>query len=263
MGTAARTGTLVVTAALLLAACSDDPEPGGPVTTTDQAGNTVVVTPTGPVTEGPDTGTATETPPPLDPVETTLPVPPDTSSETGSPSEPAVLVRISVDVPGGWTVEDLGEAEPAEPRAGEVAPHVWCLVPDYFVPAVDGCSGVVIAVSGDWLPGATGSRYEPRQTDGWRWGADPLPCPFDPEAEVGEDGSGNLAVTDADGAPLTSTDTMVGELRMRYETWRVRCTETGEAFSPQLWHVPELNVLVKDYFGSPETLAVLESLGGA
>jgi hypothetical protein len=254
---------LVLTAALLLAACSGDPEPGGPVTTTDQAGNTVVI-PTGPVTAGPDTGPVTEAPPPRDPVETTLPVPSDTEPTTAGPSEPAVLVRISVDVPGGWTVEDMGDAEPAEPRAGEVAPHVWCLVPDYFLPSVDGCSGIVIAVGGDWLPGAAGGRYEARQADGWRWGSDPLRCPFDDTTEPPpEDGSGNLAVTDSEGAPLTSTETVVGDLRMRYETWRVRCTETGETFAPQLWHVPELNVLVKDYFGSPETLAVLESLDGA
>lgn len=263
MGSGARAGTAAAAAVVLLAACSGTPDPGAPVTTTDQAGNTVVVTPTEAVTESPDETSVTATPPPEDPVETTLPVPSDTAPTTGSPAEQHVLVRISVDVPGGWTLQDLGDAQPSEPVAGEVAPHVWCLVPDYFLPEVDGCAGVVVAVGGDWLPGAAGGRYEPGQADGWRWGQEPLLCPFDPEAELADDGTGNLAVSEAEGAPLTSSDTEMGGLEMHYETWRVRCTETGESFSPQLWHVPELNVLVKDYFGSAETLAVLESLDGA
>jgi hypothetical protein len=253
-------------AGLLLAACSgsgDTADPSAPVTTTDLAGNTVVVTPTQPVTESPDDASATATPTTQDAVETTLPVPPDAGPTTGRPPQQEVLVRVSVEVPGGWSVQDLGEAELAEPVAGEVAPHRWCLVPDYFVPEVDGCAGLVVSVGGDWLPGAAGGRYEPGQTDGWRFGTEPLLCPFDPEAELAEDGTGNVVVSDAEGEPLTSRETDVGGLLMRYETWRVRCSETDEAFSPQMWHVPDLNVLVKDYFGSPDAVAVLESLDGA
>lgn len=65
----------------------------------------------------------------------------------------------------------------------------------------------------------------------------------------------------SDPAPVT-TQTEVGGLEMGYETWRARCTEGEEAFTPQLWHVPELNVLVKDYFGQPETITMLETLEG-
>lgn len=259
-------------AAVLLAACSGEEDPAT-VTTTDQAGNTVVLTPTGTPTgtEGPSrAGEVPTTDPGADPVATTLPVP----GETGTPAPPddeaattgeavaTVLTNVSVLVPAGWSVQDLGEAEAGEPVAGQVAPHRWCLVPAYAVPPVDGCSGVLVAVGGDWLPGAGGQPYEPGQVDGWRWGTEPLPCPFDPEADS-EAEEPNLAVTDAEGAPLTTTESELNGMPAVYETWRVRCSGTDDAFTPQVWHVPELNVLIKDYFGQAATGLVLEELGGS
>lgn len=263
-------GALV--AAVLVAACNGEDEPAA-VTTTDQAGNTVVVTPT-------ETPTATEDPsedggqpttePPADPVATTLPVPGDDQASipgddqdtTTGPPQQAVLTTVSVLVPPGWSVLDLGDAELAEPVAGEVAPHRWCLAPSYAVPSVDGCAGVLVAVGGDWLPGAAGQPYVPGQVDGWRWGTEPMLCPFDPEADP-EAEEPNEIVADAEGAPLTTTNTEVNGMAAVYETWRVRCTGTDDAFTPQVWQVPELNVLVKDYFGQADTGLVLDDLTGS
>lgn len=264
-------GTL--TALLLCAGCSGDDDPLT-TTTTDQVGNTVVVTHTAAPTEAPDAvdgGPTTASP---DPVPTTLPVPGDgdaapttrppagdAGSTTAAPQH-TVLTRVSLQVPGGWTVQDLGEAAAADPVPGAVAPHRWCLAPPYGVPEVDGCAGVLVAVGGDWLPGAAGQPYAEEQVDGWRWGTEPLLCPFDPEADP-EAEEPNLVVSDAEGTPLTTADTEVNGMTTHYETWRVRCTTTEDVFTPQLWHIPELNVLVKDYFGQADTGSVLESLGGA
>lgn len=72
----------------------------------------------------------------------------------------------------------------------------------------------------------------------------------------------DLAASDADGRPLTSVRTEVDGRAVHYETWRVNCTLSEFTFTPQLWHDPELDVLVKDFFGRPETALVVESLGG-
>ncbi|CAN5839486.1 hypothetical protein BH24ACT8_BH24ACT8_21770 [soil metagenome] len=251
---------VVAVAVLLCASCSEAREPA-PVTTTDQAGNTVVVTPT-PTGEVEGDGESA-TSPPTDPVATTLPVPtPDAAEVTEQPPQQAVLVRVGIDVPGGWTVQDMGETAVPAPEPGLIPPHQWCLVPSEPLPVVDGCAGVVVAVGGDWLPGAGGEPYVADQPGGWLSSTEPLLCPFDADAELYEEGEGNVVVTDSEGAPLTSTQTEVGGLEMRYETWRARCTEGEEAFTPRLWHVPELNVLVKDYFGLPGTITTLETLEG-
>lgn len=263
----ARLAAGALAAAVLLAACSGEDDGLTTVTTTDQAGNTVVVTSTvEPTTEGPGEQVAPSEAP-AHPVATTLPVPGESGAGPGddvmttAPPEHAVLTNVSVLVPAGWTVQDLGEAEAAEPVAGQVAPHRWCLTPGYAVPPVDDCAGVLVAVGGDWLPGADGQPYEPGQVDGWRWGTEQLLCPFDPEADP-EAEEPNTVVADAEGAPLTTTETEVNQLPAVYETWRVRCTATEDAFTPQVWHVPELNVLVKDYFGQADTGQILDGLTG-
>lgn len=284
-----------LTAALLLAACSggsDPPATSGPTE--------------GPAT-GAVTGDATEVP---DPVPTTLPGPggegsdgtdgsagtagPDGTEGTATTGGPAstegpdagegpgtertVLTRLEFEIPADWEVEDMGDAEAADPQAGQIPPHLWCLVPPTGLPPIDGCAGVVVAIGGDWLPGAGGSPYRHNQEGAWWSGSGEPACPFGQGAEdegeaedagEGEDGDQgeaeptDVAVTDNDGLPLTSTSTQVGEYVARYETWRVTCQEGGETFTPQLWHLPELNVLVKDYYGHPDTVAVLHGLEGA
>lgn len=255
-----RTSAVAAVAAVLVCpACTEENQPA-PVVTTDQAGRTVVVTPDPIEDADTDRQTATQ---PADPVPTTLPVPTaEASGQTQQPPEQAVLVRVRLDVPGGWTVQDMGEPVLATQRPGLVPPNQWCLVPPQPVPVLDGCAGVIVAVGGDWLPGAAGEPYAAQQESAWLASTEPLLCPFDPEAALDEEGEGNVVVTDAEGAPLTSTTTEVGGLDMRYETWRARCTTTGETFTPQLWHVPELDVLVKDYFGSPQTVPMLGTLEG-
>ncbi|WP_153395148.1 hypothetical protein [Ornithinicoccus halotolerans] len=280
--------------AMLLVACSaDEGEPDGPPGAADDEG-TATVEPTGDATELPD------------PVPTTLPGPDegsgrDDGEETAGPGAPGgdaatetpgtertVLTRLEFEIPADWEVEDMGEAQAADPQPGEIPPHQWCLVPPGDLAPVDGCGGVVVAIGGDWLPGASGSRYQPNQAGAWWAGQDEPACPFGEEAggqrdedaegaegeeggageaageaASGEDGAGGAvdpAVTANDGLPLTSQTTTVGPHVARYETWRVSCEQSGQTLTPQLWHLPELNVLVKDYYGHPDTVAVLHGL---
>lgn len=262
----AAAGTAAALAAGLVGCSTGDPDPD-PVVTTAPGGQPVTITPTPtpePTEEAEPTAIPTTLPigsDPADAVPTTLPTPSgDAATATAEPPELSSGVRL--DVPAGWTVVALGALETAGPEPGTVPPERWCLVPSYPVPEVDGCAGVVLDVGGDWLPGGAGEPYAPNQPFGWRWESEPLLCPFDEDAELDEEGEGNVVVADGDGMPLTSAETRVGELLMRYQTWRVRCSTSEEdVFTPQQWQVPGLNVLVTDVFGSPDTLIVLLSLG--
>jgi hypothetical protein len=294
-GGTVRVAALACAGVLLVGACSGDGEPTTPRLTD-------------PVRTGAEqTGDATQIP---DPVAATVTGPGDSSAtgdadaaqtgtgatadDQGPGTTRTALPRLSLDIPADWQVEDLGPAQSHSARAGQVAPHLWCLVPPEGLAPVDGCGGVVLAVGGDWLPGAGGEPYRPDQAGAWWSGLDEPACPFvqdpgapeeeedpeapeeedveapgdhDPEPAGDEDGPGldaaqppDPAATANDGRPLTSQITAVGERQVRYETWRVSCLSSGETLTPQLWHFPELNVLVKDYYGHPDTVAVLHGL---
>ncbi len=261
---------------LLCAGCSDDEtEPEQvEITTTDEAGNTTVVT-----------QDATEEPEPSQ----------DDVAATTATFISAVLkgpgkTSVALDVPQSWQIERLKVAErTAPPDPDDIAPQQWCLVPPSAPPAIDGCSGVLVAVGPDWLPGHAGAAYSLRQVEGWRSVAGPLSCPFqeggepsdvtvataDPE-EVAEDevaataeptpdeSEVDLLVTAAEGMPLTTTQTEVDGRTVTYETWRASCSlSENVVIAPQVWQDQDLGVLVRDYFGQPETVAIVESLRGA
>ncbi len=293
-----------VTAALLCAGCSGDDEPVE-VTTTDSAGRTTVIT-----QEATEEPTATEQ---GDIAQTTAAM---VSTLLEGPG-----TSVEIDLPEGWTVQELGEAErtlPPDPT--DQAPQQWCLVPPSAPPAIDGCSGVLVAVGPDWLPGHAGAAYSLRQVEGWRSTPGALACPVDedgeptdaavvtatPDDEAADDeaadgeagdeaanddnaqdgvaddgltGDGaeatappptpddsevDLLVTASEGMPLTSVESEVAGRTVTYETWRATCSlSEGVVISPQVWHDRDLNVLVRDYFGLPTTIAIVESLRAA
>lgn len=86
-------------------------------------------------------------------------------------------------------------------------------------------------------------------------------APEEPAGDPGDEAEPDLASSESDGRPLTSVRTEVDGREVHYETWRVTCTLSEFSFTPQLWHDPELDVLVKDYFGRPETALIVDSLG--
>lgn len=264
-------------AVLLVAGCSSEqaaPEPEVQVST-DPAGNPVTVT----VTPPPDTEQTTldpTLPTGSDPSAATptvlaapglpSPTPPPTGVETGEATSAPEIPEgapngITILLPQGWEALDLGAVPAPEGVVGAPA-HRWCLTPGYDLPSVDGCAGLTVSLGQDWLPGAAGGRYAPGQDGGWYHGAEPLVCPFaevEEEAEETEEEQ-NLVVDVGDGTPLTSVATVVGDHPARYETWRVRCALTEEVFTPQVWQVTDLGVLVVDYFGAPDTHLILESI---
>lgn len=174
---------------------------------------------------------------------------------------------VSVEIPQSWTVLDLGPAEQPSGSAADqadlgIAPQQWCLVPAEDIPGLAGCAGIYLAVGGDWLPGEDGAPYAANQAAGWRPTTEPLLCPFDEEAELvaDEDGilQGNVVEPVAgESAPLTSNESYIGEVLMRYETWRVSCTQTGEHFTPQVWQSRANATLIRDYLGLPEAITVV------
>lgn len=220
----------------------------------------------------------TATPPPGAPPDPTATTDPTTTSApvTSAPPGPAARTgAVELMLPQDWEVIDLG-ALSAPPGPSDLTPaHHWCLVPGYPIPSIDGCAGVTVVLGTDWLPGAGGEPYQAGQPGGWRLPEEPLACPFhdapeedevdaeaegDPDAQVEEEQDANVVVDLADGTPLTSVESRIGDHLIRYETWRVRCSETNEVFTPQLWQVRDLGVIVTDYFGSPDTHLLLESL---
>jgi hypothetical protein len=188
--------------------------------------------------------------------------------------------RVAFDMPESWTVEPLADAVRSDPPIPDaLPPRQWCLVPAEAPPAIDGCSGVLVAAGPDWLPGPAGSAYSPRQVNGWRSGEAPLACPFGTDGEPTDaavatvtpddaaataepdDTEVDLLVTAAEGMPLTSVQTEMDGRLLTYETWRASCSLSEEiVISPQVWHDPTLGVLVKDYFGMPQTPVLVESL---
>lgn len=266
-----------VVTALLCAGCSGG---GGgetvEVTTTDEAGRPTVVTQE--VTEAPE------------------PTGPDAAPATAALVSTVLDVpgggRLAFDLPDTWRIEELGlAARTAAPDPDAQPPQQWCLVPDEELPAIDGCAGVLLAAGPDWLPGHAGAAYALRQQEGWRSTPEPLACPFDEdglpadavlatstpdavgatsepaEEEPAEDepveqepSEVDLLVTANDGLPMTSTETEVSGRTVRYETWRVTCSLSEGSISPQVWHDVDLRVLVRDYFGSPYSVAVVASL---
>lgn len=261
----------VVATALVCAGCTGDGETEAvEITTTDEAGRTTVVTQE--VTEEPeptgqDTGEAAPTTATL--VETTLTVP------GGS--------LIAFDMPDTWTVVELGAPErtaPPDPTAQ--APRQWCLVPPDELPAIDGCAGILLAAGPDWLPGHAGAAYSTRQVDGWRSDPAPLPCPFADDGTLADEATAtstpdavevtgapttpdeaevDLLITTAEGLPLTTSQSEVNGRMVTYETWRATCSLTEDvAVTPQVWHDLDLGVLVRDYFGSPESVGLVASL---
>lgn len=257
-------------AVLLCAGCTGDDVETVEIMTTDNQGQPTVVTQE--VTQAP------AAPTPSDAV-------PTTAAMTSATLEHPDGAAVSFQLPQTWTIVPMEEPERTDqPIADAVAPLQWCLVPPDAPPVLDGCSGVLFAMGPDWLPGPAGSAYSPRQVDGWRSGAGPLPCPFGEDgaradassvtiipdqagatAEATPDDSEvDLLVTAAEGLPLTSVSTEVDGRRVTYETWRASCSLTEDVvITPQVWHDLELGVLVRDYFGLPETALVVESLRGA
>ena len=273
--------------ALVCAGCSDSEGETETVeiTTTDEAGQPTVVT-----------QQVTKAPPESSPADAA----PTTVDLVGQVFDTAGGAQIALDLPQDWTIEPLGEAvRTNSPIADAVAPQQWCLVPPNAPPALDGCSGVLLAAGGDWLPGAGGTAYSPRQEDGWRSSTGPLPCPLGPdgepvdtalttatpdavEATAAPDRSGSdsefeapvettpdesevdLLITASEGMPLTSVQTSVDGRTLTYETWRASCSLSPDVvITPQVWHDRELDVLIRDYFGIPETAIIVESLRGA
>lgn len=265
-----RLGLGVVAAALLCAGCSGGGSETVEVTTTDQEGRPTVVTQE--VTEAPEpTAGVDAAPATATLVDTVLDVP------GGG--------RIAFDLPDTWTVQELRLAErTAAPDPQAQPPQQWCLVPPEELPAIDGCAGVLIAAGPDWLPGHAGAAYSVRQQEGWRSTSEPLACPFGEDGQPGDlaaatrtpddatvtaapttldDSEVDLLVTAGDGLPMTSTETEVDGRSVRYETWRVTCSLSEGAITPQVWHDLELGVLVRDYFGSPYSVALIASLRDA
>lgn len=269
-----------VAGVLLCVGCSGDEEPVE-VTTTDSAGRTTVIT-----------QEATEEPSPTPDED----VAPTTAALTSVLLEGAGTA-VEVDLPETWTVQELGEAErtlPPDPT--DQAPQQWCLVPPDAAPAIDGCSGVLVAAGPDWLPGHAGAAYSLRQVEGWRSTPGPLACPVDDEGEptdaavvtatpgeevadddVADDLAGATAppptpdasevdvlVTASEGMPLTSVESEMAGRTITYETWRASCSLSEDVvISPQVWHDRDLGVLVRDYFGQPEAITIVESLRAA
>lgn len=259
-------GTVAV--ALLCAGCSDDEVPVE-VTTTDSAGRTTVIT-----------QEATEEPSPTA-AEDVVP----TTVATASTVLEGPGTRIEFDLPETWTVHELGLAERTQsPDPEDQAPQQWCLVPPSGPPAIDDCAGVLIAAGPDWLPGHAGMAYSLRQVEGWRSTPGPLACPVTDEGEPTdaavvtatpeEDDSVaateapapdasevDLLVTASEGMPLTSVESEIDGRTVTYETWRAACSLSEDVvISPQVWHDRDLGVLVRDYFGLPETIMIVESL---
>ncbi|MCK0112873.1 hypothetical protein MWU75_12055 [Ornithinimicrobium sp. F0845] len=240
------------------------------ITTTDAAGRTTVVTQE--VTQAPEPtdGEVTDAAP------TTATLVPTVLDVPGG-------TRIAFDMPDTWSIVELGTAqrtEPPDPSA--TLPQQWCLVPADELPAIDGCAGVLLAAGPDWLPGHAGTAYSPRQVEGWHTTPGPLPCPFADDGGIADaatvtstpdaaamteapttpdDSEVDLLVTSAEGLPLTTTQSEVNGRTVTYETWRATCSLTEEAaMTPQVWHDLDLGVLVRDYFGSPDTIALVSSL---
>lgn len=193
----------------------------------------------------------------------------DDGSESGSDSDASAGASdLGAQPTGAPSPTDTGPApEGGDEPSGElaeqtgIAPNLWCLIPPEEFPELGGCAGLSVAVGGDWLPGEYGTRYTPHQEAGWRPHGDPLVCPLDPEASLEDGEDANLVEpVPGEAAPLSSVNTEVGSHSMRYEIWRVVCTETEEFFTPQMWHSPELDVLVHDYVGIPQTTAILGSM---
>ncbi|WP_161958386.1 hypothetical protein [Ornithinimicrobium cavernae] len=251
---------------LLCAGCSDGEDGSVEVTTTDSAGRTTVVTQE--VTEDPEPS-------------------PDDAATTTTTFISAVLegpegTGVAFDLPDTWSIQTLGEAErTAAPDPEAVAPVQWCLVPPSAPPAIDGCSGVLVALGPDWLPGHAGAAYSLRQVEGWRSTPGPLSCPLgeegtpvdvatvtstpdDVEATADptpDDTEVDLLVTAAEGMPLTTTQSEVDGRTVTYETWRAACSLSEDVvIAPQVWQDQDLGVLVRDYFGLPETVVIVESL---
>lgn len=260
----------LVVAGLAVTSCSGDDRDTVEITTTDSAGRTTVVTQQ--VTETPtDTSTGDAAPTTAALVATALELP-DGSS-------------IAFDMPDSWAVEPMPDAVREDPPiADAVPPRQWCLVPSEAPPAIDGCTGVLVAAGPDWLPGPAGTAYTPRQVDGWRSGAASLACPFGEDGQPADaaeatitpdeadattdptpdDSEVDLLVTASEGLPLTSVQTEVNGRQLTYETWRASCSLSEEVvINPQVWHDSTLGVLVKDYFGLPEIPALVESLRAA
>lgn len=277
--------------ALLVAGCSGGEDSPAPVTTTDQAGRTTVITPT----------------------PTPEPTAPDDAGPTtavGVEMREVTLGPVRMRIPRGWEVQEMADL-----------PGSWCLVPqDPLGPAVDGCAGLLVS-HGDPLPGPEGEVFTAGTPDGWTVGSRLQPCPDedDSEADGSEPDGSEPDGSDGDGAPATSTpqpgstpaagepgaedpeggdpaagdslpgdaaattavpdplqqDVMVtasdGEaltyLQLElaghpatYETWRVTCSLSEETFAPQAWYVPDLELVIRDVLGNPETVLVLESL---
>lgn len=261
-----------------------------------------------------DDSAATQVP---DGVSTTLPAPEgqsaaaadgdDSAADPAQATEEATLADVEIELPGSWQVQDLGEADleqadltqfegddDAQTSVEELItdglpPQLWCLVPPEGAPPVDGCAGVLVAVGGDWLPGAGGAPYRPEQVNGWRSGPDQVPCPVEDDgladepdsdgqdtdqaeddAAQGEDAAdseesaatSNVIVTEQEGEPVSSVTAQVGNYTAIYETWRATCSQTGETITPQVWYFPDLNVAVKDVLGHPDTFAIVNNLEG-
>ncbi len=259
------------TLVLLCAGCTGDDVETVEIMTTDSEGQPTVVTQE--VTEAPPTPSGPD-------------AAPTTAALISTTLEHPDGGTVSFQMPETWTVVPMEEPERTDPPpiADAVAPLQWCLVPPEAPPVLDGCSGVLLVMGPDWLPGPAGSAYTPRQVDGWRSGAAPLACPFGEDGEPADaasvtitpdqagatadptpdDSEVDLLVTEAEGLPLTSVSTEVDGRRVTYETWRASCSLTEDVvITPQVWHDLELGVLVRDYFGLPETALVVESLRGA
>src|SRR5690606_39315589 len=118
---------------------------------------------------------------------------------------------LAFDMPDTWRVEPLPDAVREDsPIADAVAPRQWCLVPSQAPPAIDGCTGVLVAAGPDWLPGPAGTAYSPRQVDGWRSSAGPLACPF---VEGGEPADATVAdITPAEDGATADAGADGGEM---------------------------------------------------
>lgn len=267
-----RVGVGIVLTAVACVACSSGQSPTDPtaetITMTDEAGHTTVVTQEVTPTPEPTADEGDAAPPLVEMVPIVLEVP-----EGG---------QIAFDMPDTWRVVEMGPAERTDPPDPDAAaPQQWCLEPPEALPAIDGCAGVFVAAGPSWLPGNAGAAYSPRQAEGWHSTPAPMTCPVTEDGQVTDseavtaapDNSEsaaaptededdlNLLVTASEGMPLTTSESQIQGRTVTYETWRASCTLTPQvAITPQVWHDPELGVLVRDYFGNPDTISLVSSL---
>lgn len=173
-------------------------------------------------------------------------------AEPGDPADAVLLGgRIRLVPPQGWVLRHRGVGWPSTPEAGS-----WCLTPRRAPRRLEetlGCAGLTVTY-GPELPDRTGQgHYRPDQPGGWYGRSDVIACPIGARHQAGEQNH----VTSIGGRPESGLRS-IGSQQARWNRWHATCLD-GSTFTPRAWYVPELDLLVVDPLGHPETSAVLRS----